>query len=403
MFIFLLSNCQSITYNLYPPFKNTAPGEFGLWSVAGSTSNAKNHIHITSRKNKINGALCSRIPTSYQNFETVLNVSLISGSFHYLFTQDACPIVHRYNGGYWRGFSLNFNESNEKLNISFTIVRNDYTYNTQDLCLINTTNPVIKVKSGENEATVQYFDGNKWKDCGSKHVFPYLVVGYFTLTAFPIEEFAQARIYSFNTSIPYNYSEEFDTTRLEKLVKRIVNPKTKKEKPMSLATRISYSLPEDTNSSEYFKYIDIILAEMNVSLTNALNSTGLKSIIDKMIKTKLSRIEKKFSKRKQLLQEIDDSMKRVKAGIQVDLNQLESNIYSSMETAKHTSVSELKKFLDKVKDAESLTNSTKESAKEMKSMWLPTFLYVISFIELALYIAFFFQRKKATHNFKKYD
>lgn len=393
----------SIDYDLHQPFKNSAPGEFGLWSVAGSTSNMKNSIHLSSRKDKLNGALCSRVPTSIQKFDVEMNVSIISGTLHYLYTQDACPFSQRYSKGYWRGFSIDFEEIEGSTNLSFTMVRNDYSYNTQHLCTLDTQNPYIKIVVDDNQASIYNLENNEWKQCGSQHVFPVLVVGYFSFAAFPTEKFAISNVFSFNTSIPKDHIEEFNTERLEKLVKRIVNPKNKTERKMTVAERISYTIPDDEKYSNYMLYIDQILGEMNRSLTRSLGSNELQSLIDQIMKKKLSRIERKFEKRKEILVNIDDSLKNVKRTIQADLSTLESNIYTTMEATKRTAVDELKKFLEKAHAAEKLTAQTKLRANEVKQMWLPTFLYVFAFIELALYLAFFFQKKKATHNFKKYD
>lgn len=394
-----------INYDIVPPIKTTKIGDYNIWSLAGSANNMKNSFHLSSRVNKSHGAVCARLPTSAPKWSANLNLTVGIGSFNFMFTQDVCPFRQYKNGAYWRGFTLNFDEFDEQLNVSMIHVKNDYSYSWHNLCTIPTSNTKVNITVENNTVALKYAnEKGEYVECGDPKVYPYLVVGFITMSSQPYVKIGSSDIFEFKMELPEDHFEEFDKTVLEKIARKAISPKNKTTKPMSIAERITYSIPDESNNENTFKYIDAVLGEMNKSISNALSSKDLNALIEGKVRKSLAVIEKKITKRKNMLGGISDSLKIVKRSMDNDLSTLKSNMYVSMEEVKRYSISELKKFLVKAQEAnQTLPNAANESAKTVQEMWTPAILYIIAIIELLCYVIFFLHKRKVTDNFKKYD
>ena len=414
MFSYFVFSCFSqtpvaINFDIVPPIKFTAPGDYNFWTLTGSANNMKNSIHLGSKINKSNGIVCTRIPTSALEWNAKLNLSLNLGSFDLMYTLNVCPYNEYTNEMYWRGFSLHFSEvDGEKLDAEVITVKNDYSYSHTKLCQIPTTNPILYVQVKNQSVFLSYEDenGSKTPCSDSLKYFPYVGAGFFTFISQPTKKVGSADVYEFILGQPEGHKEEYEIETLEKISRKIITPKNRtfKHNQPTLAQRIHYASPEDSDPRNTLKYINAILAEMNNSLTTAMNAKELDALIETKIRNNLALIEKKITKRRDMLLGISNQLAIVKRNMSNDLNSLKNHVYVTMNAVSGSSVQELKKFLEKAKEAnETLPKAAKESARTVKTMWVPTMLYVIAFIELACYIAFFFHKKKVTDNFKKYD
>ena len=414
MFSYFVFSCFSqdpieINFDIVPPIKLTAPGDYNYWTLTGSSNNMKNSIHLSSKINKSNGIICTRLPISAIDWNAKLNLSLISGTFDMMYTLNVCPYYDYTNEMYWRGFSLHFTEiDGEKLDVEVITVKKDYSYSRTKLCQIPTTNPILHVQVKNQSVFLSYDVGyGTIEPCSdSLKYFPYVGAGFFTFIGQPSRKTGSADIYEFVLNLPEGHKEEYDKEALEKISRKIITPKNRtfKHKKPTLAQRISYADPEESDDRNNLKYINGILAEMNESLSNAINAKELDTLIETKIRNNLAVIEKKINKRRDMLLGISNQLSIVKRNMSNNLENLKHHVYLTMNTVSASSVQELKKFLEKAKEAnETLPQAAKESARTVKTMWVPTMLYVIAFIELACYLAFFFHKKKVTSNFKKYD
>jgi hypothetical protein len=115
------------------------------------------------------------------------------------------------------------------------------------------------------------------------------------------------------------------------------------------------------------------------------------------------RAEKKMEKRKAAFGGISEDLVSLKRSVNDKLRWLNEYVVEVMSEAKSSAVDTLNQFLNITKEGEGLALEAKRRRRETKSSFWPVFLYVIAFMELVCYLAFFFVKRSRTHGFKKLD
>lgn len=414
MFLVYLGLCSSQVFDLRPPFGKQNADEISYWSLLGVATNMKKSVHFSSDVNKQNGALCHRIPTSSMDWEANFSFSIDSGYLSLMFTEETCPfwVVANFLP-IWNGFSLNITKLPNK-SIGLRFISSNITVSTNDdLCTIQGDKARLLVRSSSGIVTIFVLENGKLMQCGKELSFPFNYLGFFSFLASGLQKEGFSDVYDFYLKLPANHTEPFSINDLNEHSRtNIKNQVTgfAVSSPRSLELGLVLDEMERLDhilSANDLKVVEDNIAKIMSSLQNSLQNTlsidQLKELIGSKLQKHLSRIEHKIEKRKNSFKEIGDEMKTIVRAVEIKTQWLNDYVIESMSSAKDEAVITLSKFINMTADAQNLPLMAKNTAKDIKSEWIPTFLYVVAFIELTCYIAFFLVRKKKTHNFKKYD
>jgi hypothetical protein len=90
-----LSSCVlEPSYSIYPPFRDTEPGEVGNWSLRGSAIPMRHVIRLTPARPNMTGAVCSFVPTNFRDWNLTVRLSAFGGlggiGFRIIFSSRLC-------------------------------------------------------------------------------------------------------------------------------------------------------------------------------------------------------------------------------------------------------------------------------------------------------------------------
>ncbi|KAK8900482.1 hypothetical protein M9Y10_002809 [Tritrichomonas musculus] len=412
---FLLA--EKSNYDLIEPMKATSPGEIGVWSLIGVATNMKKSIHFSPDSSRQNGAICNRIPTSSPEWYSQFRVQVSKGSLIYVISDESCPywsISHSVNS--WSGISLNITrKNNEKLVLIARYLNQSKPYEAK-LCKVNSENVTIKASYINNTITFSVLadKDNYFTDCGYQiPISEKMSKNYFTFYAENSDGIGNSEIYHYILKIPSTFKESINLTESDDFNRHHILLQQEKrisEHPsLPLAREIieemekaNYKLSQgkQTNTTENIR--DLLL-EVKGRLKYSLTTDDLQKLIHATIAVNLIRAERKMEKRRAAFSNINEDLDNLKTVVDEKLKWLTKYVLDSMTEAQESAVGILNEFLEATKEGEELPKEAKRRAKEVKSAWTPTVLYLISFLEFVCYIVFFCVKRQKTHGFQKLD
>ena len=399
------------------PIKTTSPGEIGVWSLIGVTTNMKKSIHFSPDSSRQNGAICNRIPTSSNEWFSQFRVQVSKGSLVYIVSDESCPywsISHSVNS--WSGISLNITRKNNgKMVLRAHYLNQSQPYEAK-LCKVNSENVTIKASYVNNTMTYYVLadNDNQFTGCGSPiPISEKMSKSYFTFYAENSEGIGSSEIYHYILKIPSTFKETLNLTESDYFNRQHIllhQEKRISEHPsLPLAREIIAEMEKANYKLSQSKQVNTtgnirdLLIEVKKRLKYTLTTEDLQKLVHATIAVNLIRAERKMEKRRMAFSSINEDLDNLKNVVNEKLNWLNKYVLNSMNEAKGSAVSILTEFLEATKESEELPKEAKRRAKEMKSAWIPTILYSISFIEFLCYVIFFCVKRKKTHGFQKID
>ena len=369
--------------------------------------NLKYSIYLNSREGTQNSDICQRIPYFQTNWKSRLNFKIDSGIFSFGYTMENCPFWSiSSNMSFWKGFFIHIKKNIEGFSIFLHSTFDEKSSNEELLCNITNINELI-LNYNLYELNISYlkFPNSSIEICGSSKNIPSIHYGFFSMIQISNINISNTYIYEFNVSNIINSSNSYNPLIFDEINRNYINSKSKinKNKTISPIKKFLSNIQFEINSKNIYENISFLLENINLSLKNTLNIQELQETIENKMKIKLLKIEKKFLKRKNSFINLFNIIQILKRNISIQTRDLRDQVLFSLKNAQKDSILTLSTFLNKSKNVNEIENQTKLNIKEMKSNWIPIFLYIISFIEFFCYLAFFFVKKKASNNFKKYD
>lgn len=418
-FCFLLNflRAEESIYDIMDPITTTSPGEIGVWSLIGVATNMKKSIHFSPDSSRQNAAICNRIPTSSNEWFSQFRVQVSKGSLIYVVSDESCPywsILNSVNS--WSGISLNISrKDNGKMILKARYLNQSQPYEVK-LCKVNSENITIKASYGNNTMTYYVLadNDNKFTECGSPiPISETISKSYFTFYAENSEGIGSSEIYHYILKLPIQFKETLNLTENDNFNRQHIllhQEKRVSEHPsLPLAReiieemeKVNYKLSKgsQTNTTENIRDL---LIEVKKRLKYSLTADDLQKLVHATIAVNLIRAERKMEKRRMAFSSINEDLDNLKGVVNEKLKWLTQYVIKSMNETQDSAVSILAEFLEATKESEELPKEAKRRAKEIKSAWIPTILYSISFIEFICYIIFFCVKRKKTHGFQKID
>jgi hypothetical protein len=378
----------------------------------------KNSFHFSPDNLHQNGSICHRIPTSSRDFSAEFNATVENGYLAFSFTEEPCPYNAITAGEkMWNGFSLSMTQHRESSTKFVLYVGSPGSIAPHSLCLSSTRN--FKVNIEVKNATVSVLVNDQ--KCGEPFEFPLNYIGFFSFVGSLVndtrkgekKQIGSSDIYSLKIKIPENHFEDFDIIGIEKfsrnMVARQLNLKNKPARKMRLAEIINNEalnafdkLDEYADIEEVESLIKGVINEFAQRLNMTLTNEQLNDLIEKKVKKNLVRLEKKMNKRKDSFKKVSADLSDYVKEVNNKIEKISSYSVDQIASLKQEYIEQMKEFVKEHNPSE-LSKETKKKAKEMKTQWVQPMLLVISLIEIACYLAFFFYKRKETHAFKKYD
>ena len=222
-----------------------------------------------------------------------------------------------------------------------------------------------------------------------------------------------SEIYNHLLQIPSPYHETINITEINEINRQLILLNQNKHKTNKSLIPLAKLIIDEMEAANYklskvdsdntTESIRLLLLEVRNRLKESLTTDDLQKLVHATIAVNLLRAEHKMEKRRMAFASINDELDNLKSVVDEKLKWLSQYVVSSMGEAKVSAIETLNGFVDATKNTENLPKEAKKHAKEIKSIWLPTLLYVISLIELVCYVAFFCIKRKKTHGFKKID
>lgn len=399
------------------PIRTTSPGEIGSWSLIGVATNMKKSIHFSPDSSRQNGAICNRIPTSSGEWFSQFRVQVSKGSLIYIVSDESCPywsILHSVNS--WSGISLNISRKNNgKIVLKAHYLNQSQPYEAK-LCKVNSEN--ITIKASYNNSKMAYYvladSDNHFTECGSPiPISENISKSYFTFYAENSDGIGNSEIYHYILKIPSTFKETLNLTENDDFSRQHIllhQEKRVSEHPsLPLAREIidemekaNYKLSQGNYENTTDNIRDLLI-EVKKRLKYSLTADDLQKLVHATIAVNLIRAERKMEKRRIAFSGINEDLDNLKGVVNEKLKWLTQYVLKSMNEAQESAVGILTEFLEATKESEELPKEAKRRAKEIKSAWVPTVLYFISFVEFVSYVIFFCVKRQKTHGFQKID
>ena len=409
--LFALSLSDNI-YNILPPIYLTNRSEFKHWSAVGVVTNLRSSIHFASDFKRQNSGLFQRIPISSSNFEIEMKASVNEGSFNFVISSDFNPsLLILNNNDYWKNVTtLNITKINDDgiLNLYHS---SDKSYKLCDV--VAKGNLTIKVIV--NNSIVKYMvkgDKSDFEKCGEGMKLMLPKEKYISFVSQGFQYVGDSELFYLllqqndnNTIIDIDRIDEINR---QKIIKKDMKSKINNT-ALPLATKIINEMGEAAyklNALKYqyeTQYIKKLILEIRERLKSSLSTKDLKNIIHATLVINLLRAEHKMKKRSQSFISIKEDLINLKESVNNKMKTISEYTIETFQKSKNESINALMNFYNMTKDYNGLTDEAKRKSNEMKSTFLPTFLYLLSLIELSCYVAFFIVKRKRTKKFKKCD
>lgn len=370
----------------------------GEWSLLGFVTNLKTSLNLGSRSKIQNSALCLRVPGANYQWEIDLNNSLTIGDVLIGHTQDFCPYWEiSHNVSIWKGIFIKISKNGDShdINLVKSDEKTEYLGSAKMISRVT-----ISTSPGYMEINI-----NNDTEIAKRIEIPIVSCIYPIVLVKTDIDISSISIFRMKMTID-NCDNLSETCQyFDNMNRRILSNRNSVSMrvPSRHANKVLLSKPDNLSQEDRLKSIAKILADLNMSLSNAIKPNEIKELVELMIRKRLSKVEKKLHKRIYSYQDIRQSFRSILLGVDSTVRNLRDQVIESLEETKTSSVLTLGQFLNITKPATLLQNHTKKYSNDARSQWIPTFLYVIAFIELFSYVAFFFVKRKKTKGFKKYD
>ncbi|KAH0789293.1 Legume-like lectin family protein [Histomonas meleagridis] len=412
-FLFLCFSLEG-SFDIFPPITLSNSNELGFWSLVGVATNLKSSIHFASDYKKQNSGICQRLPTTSNDWLSEFRAEVSKGSLSFIISDNFCPYYIHTNATSFNQISFNITRiDNMKLKIAFHYLNDDNQIH-RNLCQVYSQNVTVRITYKDNTITCYALDdrGSDFTQCGDPIEATIPNANYFSFFAESQEGIGESELFHFLTRIPPNHTEKFNKTemddanrrKLRKLLKPISHPVLPlAERIINEMEKASYKLDQSGKNNYSGQEIRDLLLEIRSRLKDSLTTKDLQRLVHATLTVSLMRTEHKMEKRSRSFTEIQDDLKNLKNIVKDKMDSISQCAMDALSNSKNDSINTLMSFYNRIKDYDNLTDEAKSRSKEMKSSFVPTFLYMISFIELACYVAFFFVKRKKTLNFKKHE
>lgn len=433
LIIFFLSFVKSINhFDLIEPFRWSSPYLINNWELYGIT-NLRESLKLDQDQARNLSVICNPIPFNNSNFDIVFQLSIVSGSLYFVFSSEDCPVNYFRNMNKYYifdGFAIKCSKSNTtNFEIDFNI------FNQSNVEVLNSIkigefaendegdeqnsikkNAIsLRVQKKLNQLSISVYDSRsdqkKWKVV--KTINEKITdFGYFSFFGIPSTNNGDQILYSFKVNLPSEYQQNYSNSTINKNLK-IFKSKLglyyAKKKKLNYSSQISIN---DTLQDQNRNKIDIettktifhILSEITERAKLGLNDTEFDTLLELSAIMKLSRSEKKISKRRAVLDEIENYIDDIKTSLLHNLTNLTKTVSDEMNNIEETGFEMLKSFMPKLWEGSIVVNEVIKIKKESKKEFpLNLVLLIISLIETALFVIFFIYKRHKTKNFRKID
>ena len=413
LFCLLWCGRAASIFDIVAPILTSEPGETGFWSLLGVATNMKSSIRFSPDSSRQNGAICQRIPIESTNWSLEFRTRVGLGSLLFLMTEETCPYLQITNGlESWTGFGINMSAGDDGVTLTGTyLTASNQTVHT--LCNVSDRDFEVRVERSGNLIHVSTKTSGNYSTCGSAEVTISPSV-FFSFIATSPDGIGDSEVFHLNASEneEQERTEGFLNSRSEISRQEIwvqqerlnaVKPVLPLAEAVIARMEEAMYVLEKGDSSNTTKEIKEILGEIRGRIGETMSVRDLQQLIQATLAVNLMKIERKMEKRREAFLQIANDLETLKGGIDEKVKWLGAYVANAMAEAKKDAVDTLAVFLKLTKESKKFKTDAKSMSMDMRSNALPMFLYIIAFIELVCYLAFFFVQRAKTHRFKKYD
>ena len=381
-------------FDLVAPIVTTRPGSVGYWSLIGSATNMRSSVRfISNATSGMSNGMCHGKGIDAEKWTLEMRVKVTSEMLGVRLARHAYTLIGDQVGVVLARDGKRVDVRDFQSNL--TVCGYDFEDEFELKMERNGFAVDVLVRGNENEYRV----------CTSLSLDFRPV--YLVVEASASVGIGDAEVLSVRVSDPDGELEKVSADGLESYDEAHTGNRETTLKHVMAALRDSemWSLGhgKEPNQRETTAELRAIVPEILERTKSFLPNDKLEKLVLGIVIEGVSNVEAVMHQRRQELVNITEELDAVKSDVDKQVKWLCQYALDSMTEAKKDAVEKLAAFLEFTKNTKSLKQEAKVRAREARETAIPTLLYVVAFVELVCYLAFFFTQHKKTHGFKKYD
>ena len=380
-------------FDLVAPIVTTRPGSVGYWSLIGAATNMRSSVRfISNATSQMSNGMCHGKGIDAERWTLEMRVKVTSGMLGVRFARHAYTLVGDQVG-------VVMARDGRRVDVR-DFQRSDVAvcgYDFEDEFELrlerNGFGVDVMVRGNESE----------YRLCTSLAIDFQPV--YLVVEASAKVGIGDAEVLSVRASDPDGQLEKVSADGLEMESYEEDRETTLKHVMAALRDSEMWSLghAKEPNQGETTAELRAIVPEILERTRSFLPNDKLEKLVLGIVIEGVSNVEAVMHQRRQELVNITEELDAVKSDVDKQVKWLCQYALDSMTEAKKDAVEKLAAFLEYTKNTKSLKQEAKARAREARETAIPTLLYIVAFVELVCYLAFFVTQHKKTHGFKKYD
>lgn len=422
-FLSLVLHQKNPFLQLTPPMHLTNVSEIGNWTLVGTATLTKTAVRLTTPVEDNYGAICSRVPVTFSDWEAEFELSSFGGNGGYqiqvLFTDELCPFSTLYAV---TGFSLIINvsdaDSEGKVPIFLTSRSKEITENEFDETMYQKPVAYIKYRDPKSKRPIKttfklvLIGKTLTVKCSQSISFNHLFTkelsyvpreGYFMITAFTTSQYDNNDVNSFSIkpiSTVRPLTKDYSTINRKNIEHLIdVHHSNKKRRLLAMETVQKYL----KNNTQEFNLEDSmkIIKEAENRAKQGITFNELNSYLLSHIPTLVEKALDNIKTSGEILDSASINLDVMWNNLRAELIQISQETGTYMANV-HNEVMELAKNL-KLKGNENFGKISNDIlvAQNSSVSIVPYILGMICVCEFCAYIVWFCYKVQRTRYFKK--
>ncbi|EAY04269.1 Legume-like lectin family protein [Trichomonas vaginalis G3] len=412
------------SYNLNPPFKLTGLTEIGDWSVIGSAAIIKKYIRLTSAVTEVEGGVCHRKPTQFENWTVDFTLKGYNGNggagFNFTYSYDFCP----ENNEDATGFTLFINTTTRYSLCPIYIIEGRHLKSMNSQAPIDMEKAKIGDFDFRGEEPINIRITRAGNLISLKFIRGYYItnfereiqnlpsVGYFSIKSYTTKwaddnDLLDFKVTQLSGDIPLanaNISEinkkvldlSKNTRRAKKLVRKFQSLITGK---YDRARRSNSN--QLTGNKQEFSEITNVINELITRATQTVSKENLKEFILNDVEETLAKAAAKMQIQMDRYKETEFDMNDIWSDLKGNLRDLAMEAKLNMTMLGEEAIKLANKIVANNFTAEEMEIEDLPAGEEKS--FIPTFCILFCICEFVVYILWFNNKRRRTNNFKKAD